>query len=122
MDTFLRDLSSAVNVDVPDDISSLTSLYDTALRTVLDSHAPIKERHVILRSKTPWYNASLRQAKQLRRRCERRMMKSGLQIDKDIYRSQCKTYYQHLAQAQKEYYQSQVESCDQRKLFQVVKN
>ena len=74
MDTFLRDLSSAVNVDVPDDISSLTSLYDTALRTVLDSHAPIKERHVILRSKAPWYNASLRQAKQLRRRCERRMM------------------------------------------------
>ena len=29
MDTFLRDLSSAVNVDVPDDIFSLTSLYDT---------------------------------------------------------------------------------------------
>ena len=53
MDTFLRDLLSAVNVDVPDDKSSLTSLYDTALRTVLDSHAPIKERHVILRSKAP---------------------------------------------------------------------
>ena len=48
-------------------------------------------------------------------------MKSGLQIDKEIYKSQCKAYYHHLAKVQKEYYQSKVESCDQCKLFQVVK-
>ena len=79
----MQELASAVIADVPDDIGSLTSFYDTALRSVLDIHAPIKERHIILRPKALWYNASLRQAKQLRRRCERRMTKSGLQIDKE---------------------------------------
>ena len=51
MDIFLQDLSSAVIVDVPDDMDCLTSLYDTVLRSVLDIHALIKERHIILRPK-----------------------------------------------------------------------
>ena len=121
MDSILQDLSSEISSNIPEDIDSLASFYEKSLRSVLDIHAPIKDRHITLRPMTPWYNKSLRQAKQQRRRCERRMMKSGLQVDREIFKAQCKEYYHFLAQAQKEYYQSKVDACDQRKLFEVVK-
>ena len=63
--------------------------YHHALSDLCDKHAPATTKSIILRPNTQWYNQNIRSAKVLRRRLERKMIKSGLQIDKAAYKKQC---------------------------------
>ncbi|XP_041484024.1 uncharacterized protein LOC121430719 [Lytechinus variegatus] len=111
-----RDLSKRLEGNYPDGIDLLVDLYNMSLEDVLKQHAPVKDRHVIRRPNAPYYNESLRLAKQERRRCERRMLKSKT----EIYRTKCKRSYEKLAVVQSSYFRDKIESCDSRKLFQTV--
>ena len=54
--------------------------YNTALKNVLDEHAPVKKKMMPPRPNAPWYTDELRELKQKKRRCERRWLKSGLEV------------------------------------------
>ena len=75
--------------DVSDALRKLSAIDADTLQTTLqeniDRHAPKRTRLVKERTKSPWYNDDTKQAKRIRRKCERRWQKSGLLVDKTKY-------------------------------------
>lgn len=115
-------LDSPLLTNPSDKLDSLVLQYDSTLQGLLDHHAPEVERSVILRPHAPWYSDTLRDAKQEKRRLERKWQKSGLTVHKDLYRQQCATYRNLLNSAKSNYHCCQIAQCDQRNLFRIIDN
>nr|XP_054757263.1 uncharacterized protein LOC129263376 [Lytechinus pictus] len=100
--------------------SEAASLYNECLGKLMDKHAPLQTVTVTVRPKAPWFSAEIREARRLRRRAERRMMKSGLQVDKTLYRQECETYYNLITDAKSKYFRSEIANADSKQLFSIV--
>ena len=98
--------------------------YHHALSDLCDKHAPATTKSIILRPNTQWYNQNIRSAKVLRRRLERNMIKSGLQIDKAAYKKQCELVNCLLNEAKQEFYSHKIliSKDDKSKFFSLTKN
>ena len=69
------------------DIGKLTEEYNLVLTSILDKHAPAKERTITLKTESPWYTEEIRIAKRERRKAERRWRSSGkLEVHKQLDR------------------------------------
>ena len=86
----------------------------------MDRHAPEQTKCIILRPHAPWYSDDLRKAKQVRRRCECRYVKSGLTVHKEIYRAECVKYKELLDTAKTNYHKTKLAGLDHRQLFREV--
>ena len=113
-------LDSPLLTNPADDLDSLVLQYDSVLLALLDNHAPEVERYVVLRPHSPWFNESLREAKQKKRRLERKWRKSGLSVDKELYLDQCTIYTDLLISAKSDYHRSELSQCEPRDLFRVI--
>ena len=96
---FKKDILTSLVSDASDDASTLVNKYNTVLRELLDKHAPQKTKMVTLRPKVPWFTDAIRDLKIQKRRFERKMNKSGLEVDKQRYKEQCKIYNDALQQS-----------------------
>ena len=74
--------------------SKTADQYNSSLSTLIDRHAPLQVKTVTIRPKAPWFTEDVQEAKRRRRRAERRMIKSGLCIDRELYRRECDSYYE----------------------------
>ena len=54
-------------------IDELVETYNTQLSAIIDKHAPVQSKTIIMRPNTKWYTEELRTAKQDRRKAERKM-------------------------------------------------
>ena len=72
-------------------LDDCAKLYMSELSNVLDQHAPLITKNLILRPNTEWYTDQLRAAKTDRRKAERRMRKTNLTIDRQIFQQSCIT-------------------------------
>ena len=70
-------------------VNDLCDQYDSELRKVVESHAPMKTRLVTLRPSAPWYSEEIVAEKRIRRQLERRWRKSESEADKQQYINQC---------------------------------
>ncbi|XP_071482972.1 uncharacterized protein [Diadema antillarum] len=122
MDRFCIDITSSdlCSDDLPTVPEQLVELYDRELRGILDEHAQIEEKDVIMRPHAPWYTQSLRRAKQERRKKERRARKTKLTLNKEIYKDSCKSYNKELLQAKSNYFLEKVGVADSRALFRLA--
>lgn len=102
------------------DLDSLVHQYNTDLTNTLDMHAPKRPRFVTVRPHAPWFDDSLREAKAKKRRYERKYRSSGLEIDKQIFRDYCDSYYRRLNDAKTSYHRNRFSNADQRSLFRDV--
>ena len=102
------------------DLSSLVAKYNSVLRELLDKHAPESERKISLRPHAPWYDDSLRASKREKRRLERKWVKSGLAIDREIFHTHCEEYRSALETAKVEHYNNKLSNSNQRQLFRTV--
>lgn len=76
---------------------------DCVLRDVLDSHAPATQRRISSRRSSPWFGSvseEVRAAKRARRRAERRWLKHGLTIHKELF-NKAKRFVSELVHAAK---------------------
>ena len=112
--------ASVLSADPSQDLSQFVDQYDTVLRNLLDEHAPEKDRSVTLRQNAQGYSDTLRDKKREKRRCERKWLKSKLEVDKQLYTEQCNKYRRMLDQAKCDYHRSQIAGCDDRQLFKLV--
>ena len=81
---FKKDVKNTLTSVLPPSVQQLNS----ALRSVLDHHAPLAVRHTSRDHPSPWYKAVgtvLRQAKRERRKAERKWRSTLLQVDKQIF-------------------------------------
>ena len=72
IDQVCKDVSESQTLNnIQGTINELVDRYSFGMRAMLDKHAPIIHRAVTVRRHAPLYTASLRDAKQSRRRLER---------------------------------------------------
>ena len=102
------------------DLVSLTDQYNSVLGGLLDEHAPKQDRLITLRPHAPWYNDSLKAAKQEKRRRERQWKTSDLEVHRQWYKSQCSTYQKLLAETKSTYHQKEISACDNKHLFRMI--
>jgi hypothetical protein len=101
-------LSSQLVQAPPSDSDELVRLYNQTLTTLLDEQAPLKTKEVMLRPHAPWYNESIRTAKQKRRRAERKWRKTDLTVDKELLKESQKEVSNLSEVAKKNYYNDKI--------------
>ena len=94
----------------------------SGLRDLIDVHAPLISRTVTPRPHAAWYDEELRDAKQLRRKLERKWRRNQQQSDHAAYRKQCSEVAKQLNRCKTLYYSNRVEEChnDQKSLFKIT--
>ena len=102
-------------------LADLISLYNDELTQVLNDLAPLKTRTITYRPDTEWYNDAIRQAKQQRRRAERKWRSTGLHVDREVFIEQRDHVNQMIEDAKQNHYRDQVNGCeDLKQLFKIV--
>ena len=96
--------------------------YDGVLRSLLEKHAPVKERVVTVRPSAPWYTVEVTAEKRKRRQLERKWRASRLPADRVRYVHQCNVVINLIKSLNSEYYSSIIKenSGNQKVLFKTV--
>ena len=120
-DHFQQDImNSSLYSNRCSNVTDLTDQYNKVLSELLDTHAPIINREITIRTTAPWYNDSLHGLKSERRRLERKLLTTNLTIDKQIYAEYIKTYKLELNKAKCEHYRHHLQNSDGKKLFHLI--
>ena len=104
-------------------VVNVVKLYNSELSSIIDKHAPLKSKNIILRPNTEWYSDELRAAKRDRRKAERRMRKSNLTVHREMFRDTClKT--NTLLKCKKDYFSKKISEIehDQKQLYRLTNN
>lgn len=122
---FVQDVkNSAVlaTLDLP--LDRLVESYDSGLTELVDKHAPLQQKLITPRPHAPWYTDEIRQAKQERRRKERKWRQTKLEVHRQIYTEQCRTVMKLLRNTKQQYYTTKVMESggDHKTLFKLTKN
>ena len=116
--------SSSLSRDPVDDASlaDMISTYQDGLKDIMNDLAPLKTLNVTIHPEAPWYNDTLRQAKQQRRRTERLWRKSNLTVHREMYMSARDNVNALLHSSRTEYYSNRVASCagNSKELFRLL--
>ena len=104
------------------DIEEFTRCYDTTLLNLLDKHAPIKTKKMVMRPVVSWFTDDLKKLKAERRKCERKMLQSGCSHDKELYYKTRDKYSALLCKTKTSYYSDLIDKCsgNSKKLFRVI--
>ena len=86
------------------DLEFPLALYNTTLIGLLDKHAPLKMRTIMIRPSAPWYTEDIREEKQKRRALERRWQMTGLTVDRERFVDQCQVVNEFILKAKTAYY------------------
>ena len=124
MDRFIDDIgTSSLCQNPPEDLDSLVNCYNSTLSSVLNQHAPLQSRSITIRSRAPWFNDDIKNAKREKRKAERRWRSSRQDPGLCLFKSKRNCMLVLINNARREYYTNLVaENChDQAKLFRVSK-
>jgi hypothetical protein len=121
-ESFEHDLSESAIVRNPcDNILDITAQYNLVMSELLEKHAPITKKVITLRPNAPWYNDSIRCAKQERRKAERKWRSTKLQADRESYQSHRKVVNNLLQDTRRDYYAAKInDSSDPKALFKTA--
>ena len=106
------------------DINELTSSYNSTLTSLLDKHAPIKEKVVVCRQRLPWFNSEIKCAIKTRRKAERKWRRTKSQQDFRAFKGARNRATFVMNGARCEYYTNLIaeNSSNQRNLFRSTKS
>ena len=124
LDKMVSDLeNSDLILNPPQDLDSLVSCYNHTLRKIFDTHAPVTEKEIVLRPRSPWYDESIMQAKRERRKAERLFRKSKTEINKEIFKSKQKLANDLVSKNKQLYYNDKIKNAgnDFKELFKISK-
>ena len=119
-DRFCEDLDQSALVNSnPDDISvaELFDLYDTTLRSLIDTHAPVKTVSIRTARTAPWYDADCRAMKKETRRLEKlyrldkQYRKNGCAVIKHQWQNQFTKQRLFFQQKLKDYWTCTIDEC-----------
>ena len=112
--SFRQDIAKKLAVNEEDStVSDLLALYENHLTTVLENHAPAKEKSVIVRPQQPWFSDELHQAKSEKRKAERLWRRTGLTVHKEIFKAEKTRYNTLLTDSKCAHYNSRITECGQ---------
>ncbi|XP_072023162.1 uncharacterized protein [Amphiura filiformis] len=107
--------------ELNDPIDNLVILFDSKVRDILDHHAPEVVKMRTVRTRFPWYNSTIKEERQVRRKLERKWRKTGSDEDKRAYLDQ-KNAVNNLIDSEKaKFYQNKFANSDVKGMFENVK-
>ena len=71
------------------DLDIMIDQYNEILCSLLNKHAPLRSREIILRPYAPWFSDELRELKQEKRRLGRKSVNTNLTVHKEMYQMIC---------------------------------
>ena len=103
-----------------ENVNNLLADYNTACSEVLDKHAPptTMTRSVIRRP--AWYNETVKDARRVRRRCERKWRKSNTNANYKTYQESKQNVTDHIHNAKKSYFESKFNDCSVKDMYKTV--
>ena len=103
-------------------LDDMVKCYDETLTDLLESHAPLKTKVIVVRPRVPWFSEELKCVKSKRRKQERKLLKTGSKCDRDAYRCVCNQYSALLKTAKGSHYTDLIDQCsgDSKKLFRIL--
>lgn len=116
------DIVSCLQVDQNMDVFSAYSAYHSTLSGIIDKHAPLKRKEIVIRPESPWYNDATLSAKRKRRQLERRWRLTKSHADRVLYKNQCDTVNDLVDSSKSAYYSERILDCgtDQKALFRII--
>ncbi len=123
IDDFKDDLrNSMAQINLNENLENLVDTYQVNLLEVLDKHAPKQTKLVTIREKTPWTTEEVRPHKRELRRLERKMKRTKLEIDKQLFKDKKAEYKDFLNNKRNEQYTKLIQenSDDPKNLFNVI--
>ena len=120
-DTFTNTTIPSMTLDTAT-LDELIAVYQRELDVVLDDVAPEKTCIIPVRSESDWYTSEIRDAKQIRRRFERKWRNSGLEVHRQMFKEQCCKVNVMIGTGKANYYKKLVDDHkgDTKNLFKVV--
>ena len=118
--SFASDLAQLpVITDPASTCEALLEQYNTGVSQVLDKHAPLVSKSVVLRPVCPWFNDDIAEARRFCRRAERRWRLRKLTVDKEILLEVPDTLATKIRMAKTSYLRNKISECgnDRRALF-----
>jgi len=107
---YLDILQSELFGELDLDADGYADLFDAAVKRVLDIHAPLRTgRRRCGQRDSRHLSDKARQAKQLRRRLERRYRRTGLQSDKQAYQSACSAARKSISGSRSDHIKAQLD-------------
>ena len=113
--------SPLTNMDPELPLEEQVSLYASALSSILNEMAPLKKKTIATRRQAEWYNERIREAKQLRRRAERKWRGSRLHVDREAFMEHRQKVNELIEASKSEHYRNIISNCSNSKqLFKVL--
>ena len=81
--------------DIITSAEDLTECYNSVLRQLIEQHASLMSRIFPIKDKVPWYSEDIAEAKQERRKCERRWWRTSPTIYRDTFKTAPASQYHH---------------------------
>ena len=112
-------LDSRLCQSPPDDIDELVACFNATLKSVLDKHAPLKNKVITERTRVPWFNEEIKEAKRKRRKAERKWRDTRLDADLADFKQKRNVVTQLMNKVRREFYSEFIDahSGNQKKLF-----
>ena len=120
---FEKDILESDLVTCPsDDINELVKQYNRTLTSLMEKHAPIIRKDILVRQNTKWFTEEIKMAKQKRRQQERKWLADKSTVNLEILREKRNSVNRLVAASKKAYYQSEIENNkkDQKALFNIT--
>ncbi len=104
-DTLKNDMKTRLaSVATSGSANDAVSIYNATLRDVINNHAPMYTKDVIVRPIAPRYGDEIQEARRKRRRCERHWRKTKFEIDRQLYKEQRDLVADKINEARQNYY------------------
>ena len=94
--------------------------YHQRSTAVLHKHAPLVDRNRSARETRPWYTDHIHALGRRRRALWRKWIKSGLEIDKQIYVDHLKMVAKEIRAAKSKYYTESLSKADTKTTFEII--
>jgi exonuclease III len=113
---------SSLLISPADDVNLLVNQYNKELSSILDEHAPLQQKQIVIRPNCPWITNEIKKEKKSRRIAERKWRSSKLNVHLEIFRNAQRNVVKLCSKAKSAYYCSQIADCgkDQKQLFHIV--
>ena len=93
-------------------VSDAFSLFGEIIFTILDKHAPLKEKIISVRPKMPCYSTEVLEAKRNKWQAERKWRATNQDEDKKLFKSKRNRYCHKVKIAKAGYFKAQHEKSD----------
>ena len=118
IESFKDDLrESKLCRDPPDGIADLVSCDGTIVTSLLDKHAPVQKKTITARQRVPWFNKEIKEAKSVRRRCERIWRRAELESHRVNFTRARNRKNHVMERARRDYYFNLINGNDKKKSF-----